>query len=182
VVKIKFKAISFFVIVAMILLSCSGKPSPEHILFDFESDSELDRLNWKCRTLFSLSKEHVTHGAYSLKMETFPSVYPGFSPKLDVMDWSHHKQLTFDIFNNSDTTVNVVVRIDDKKENSGYADRYNQQFRLNSGANIVSIPLDNLVTSGSHRCLDLKSIHKLIIFLSSPKQKHVFYLDNIRIH
>jgi hypothetical protein len=181
VVKIKLKAISFFVIVAMILLSCSGKPSPEHILFDFESDSELDRLNWKCRTLFSLSKEHVTHGAYSLKMETFPSMYPGFSPKLDVMDWSHHKQLTFDIFNNSDTTVNVVVRIDDKKESSGYADRYNQVFPLRAGTNTIVIPFDKLVTSGNSRFLKLKRIHRFLIFLNQPEKHSIFYMDYVRI-
>jgi hypothetical protein len=182
VVKIKLKAISFLVIVAMTLLSCSGKTSAEHILFDFESDVDLDRLKWKCHTLFSLSSEHVTHGTHSLKMELFPSDYPGFSPKLSEKDWSRHQTLSFDIFNVQDTNVTVIVRIDDQQENTEYADRYNQQFRLNSGANTVSILLDRLVTSGSHRRLDLKSIHKLIIFLSHPKQKHVFYLDHIRIH
>jgi len=175
------KHLYLFVIIALILLSCSGKPS-EHILFDFESDSELDKLKWKCRTLFSLSSEHATHGAHSLKMELFPSDYPGFSPKLSEKDWRRHRTLSFDIFNAQDANVTVIMRIDDQPENTGYADRYNQKFRLDSGANTVSIPLDSLVTSGNPRRLDLKNIHKLIIFLSHPKQMHVLYLDYLRIN
>ena len=55
------------------------KPESEKILFDFESDSELDRFHWQCHTLFSLSDEHATHGKKSLKLELFPSDYPGLS-------------------------------------------------------------------------------------------------------
>ena len=37
-------------------------PVRESILFDFESDRELDRVHWKCHTLMSISDQHSTHG------------------------------------------------------------------------------------------------------------------------
>ncbi len=163
-------------------LSCSENHSRENILFDFESDAELDMLHWKCRTLFSLSNEHATHGTQSLRMELYPSDYPGISPKIPVKDWSLYKAVSFDIFNAQNTDIVISVRIDDQKENAAYTDRYNEQFKLNPGANNICILFDNLVTSGTRRPLNLKSIHKLIIFMGHPGKKHVLYLDYIRIN
>lgn len=42
----------------------------ELILFDFESDGELDEVHWKCYTLMSIGDQHHTHGNNSLKMES----------------------------------------------------------------------------------------------------------------
>jgi len=171
----------YFSIIAFISFSCSPKPSTECVLIDFESDAELDRVHWKCRTLFSLSNEHATHGTQSLRMELYPSDYPGFSPKSLVKDWSSHKTLSFDIFNTQDTDVTIIVRIDDQEENTLYTDRYNKKFKLKPGVNNISIPMDSLVTSGTRKPLNLENIYKLIIFMVRPGKKHVLYLDYMRI-
>ena len=169
-------------IVAWLLffLSCHGDSARELVLFDFESDSELDQLQWKCHTLLSLSKEHYTHGKKSLKMELYPSSYPGLTPMFKENDWSGYSKLCFDIYNPQDE-VQISLRIDDQKAYPDYEDRYNKSFILESGMNRMSIPFDTLVTSGTNRNLNLKKIQRLLIFMANPKKKVVLYMDHIRL-
>jgi hypothetical protein len=125
---------------------CEKNPVSPYVLNDFEADSDLDQMLWKCRTLFSLSDEYATHGRYSLKMELFPSEYPGFHPMLSQKDWRGYRALCFDIYNPADEELEITVRIDDRKESREYADRYNGRFKLEPGMNPVVIPLDTLIT------------------------------------
>ena len=75
----------FYLLITLIvtnifLYNCNSRNVPDEIvLFDFESDSELDQVHWKCHTLMSVCDQNVTHGKGSLKLELFPSDYPGFS-------------------------------------------------------------------------------------------------------
>jgi hypothetical protein len=154
---------------------------PEKILFDFESDSELDRFHWKCHTLFSLSDEHATEGRKSLKMELFPSDYPGLTPKLTINDWRAYRTFSFSVYNNQQKEIPLTVRIDDSKDHPDYPDRYNKTFNLVPGANTIVIPLNTLETSGTKRKLNLKSIYRSIIFIPGPHAKVVLYLDYLRL-
>jgi hypothetical protein len=142
------------------LLGCSGDSPKELVLFDFETDAELDHLHWQCFTLYSLSDEHISHGGRSLKLELYPSNWPGLTPKLAVRDWRGFKAVRLDVYNPSLKDVQITVRIDDRKDYPDYADRYNKAFILLPGLNNLSIPLDKLVTSGTRRNLDLKKIYK----------------------
>lgn len=162
-------------------ISCFKEPPAQRILFDFESEAELDRFHWKCHTLFSLSSENVTHGEKSLRLELYPSSYPGLSPKLSVNDWRGYKAVFFDVYNPEDKSVSLAVRIDDKKEHPDYKDRYNKSFILKPGLNHMNIPLDSLITSGTQRILDVKNIYRFLIFMSHPPKKFVLYLDYIRL-
>ena len=163
------------------MAGCTGGRPDEHILFDFESEAELDRLYWTCHTLMSVSDEHVAHGQKALKLVLFPSDYPGFIPKLGINDWSGYKAFCFDIYNPAAKENLVVVRIDDKKEYPEYMDRYNNPFILKSGPNRICIPLNSLVTTGTQRIMNLYSIQRVLIFMDHPVEKNVFFLDYIRL-
>jgi hypothetical protein len=92
------RVIIFTIALSIVSAGCSGpKEGEELVLNDFETDADLDRVHWQCRTLFSLSSEHVTSGEHSLKMELFPADYPGLSLKLDEHDWSRFGSVVFDI-------------------------------------------------------------------------------------
>src|SRR4030042_3271253 len=177
----KLIRISFLTIPLIFLLKCSNEINQERILFDFESDSELDRIHWECHTLFFLSDKHASHGKRSLKMELYPSDYPGLTPILKENDWRGFKALCFDIYNPEEKQVQISVRIDDKKDYPDYKDRYNKSFILNQGMNQISIPLNSLVTSGKDRNLNLKNIYRLLIFTASPEKRVVLYIDFIRL-
>lgn len=177
----KLTNICFFAILSFYLLGCDINPAREHILFDFESPSELDQLEWSCHTMYSLSDEHATHGSKSLQLELYPTHYPGLTPILKKKDWSAYKVLSFDIYNPEEKNVQISVRIDDHKDYPDYKDRYNKRFILNQGMNRISIPLNTLVTSGTSRNLNLKNIYRLLIFTANPEKRVVLYVDYIRL-
>ncbi len=177
----KLIKIIFLTIFPIFLLNCNNNTAQELILFDFESDLELDQIHWECHTLLSLSNEYVTHGKRSLKMELYPSDYPGLDPKLEEKDWRGYKALCFDIYTPEDKKIQISVRIDDKKDYPEYKDRYNKRFILHQGMNQISIPLNTLVTSGTDRNLNLKKIYRLLIFTANPEKKVVLYADYIRL-
>lgn len=157
------------------------KPESEKILFDFESDSELDRFHWECHTLFSLSDEHAVHGKKSLKLELFPSDYPGLTPMLASNNWRGYKVFSFDVYSAQQKVIPLTIRIDDNKNYPDYPDRYNKTFYLQPGANTISVPINMLITSGTNRKLNLKTIYSVLIFTAKPNKKVVLYFDYIRL-
>jgi len=175
-IKIIFTTVCFFS-----LISCFKASHKELVLFDFESDADLDRLYWRCHTLFSLSDKNVAHGIKSLRMELYPSDYPGITTKFLTHDWSKYKTFSFDIYNPGYENASISVRMDDKKDYPSYNDRYNKTFILKPGLNHLSIPLNALITSGTLRSLDLKQIHRFLIFMKHPQKKFVLYIDYIHL-
>ena len=171
----------FTVCLIFFMFVCCGGGSSELVLFDFESDSELDRFQWKCHTLFSLSDEHITHGARSLRLELYPSDYPGLITELEKNDWRRFKALCFDIYNPEKRKIWITVRIEDRKDYPNYDDRYSKNYSLEPGLNRVTIPLNTLLTSGTKRNLDQKRISRLLIFSAHPQNKVVLYVDYIRL-
>jgi len=160
--------------------ACSQQPA-EKVLFDFEADEELDQFHWQCHTLFALSDEHATHGTKSLKLELYPSEYPGLAPMIKNTNWSYYKVLRFDVYNAQDSDIKLSVRIDDSKDYPDYADRFSKSFIVKPGTNTIRIPFDSLITSGTKRLLNMKMIYRFLIFMVQPKEKAVLYFDNIRL-
>ena len=175
--KLSFAIVAF---VCFFGVACSGPPG-DRILFDFESDEELDRFHWKCHTLFALSEEHATHGSKSLRLELYPSEYPGLAPMIKDNDWRKYGAFQFDIYNPQEADIRLSVRIDDREDYPDYADRYNRTFVVGPGAHTITIPLDSMITSGSKRPLNLKMIYRLVVFMSQPKDKTVLYVDYLRL-
>jgi hypothetical protein len=166
------------------LLNCSDQKTQEQILFDFESPSELDQLEWKCHTMYSLSDEHSTHGVKSLKLELYPSDgedYPGLTPIIRQKNWSGFKYFCFDIYNPEAKQEQISLRIDDKKDYPDYNDRYNTSIILVPGINRLCIPLNEIVTSGTMRKINLQNIDKVLIFMSNPEKQVALYMDYVRL-
>jgi len=153
----------------------------EFIIYDFESESVLDDIHWKCHTLYSLSNLHAVHGKKSLKLEMFPSSYPGLSPFLKYHDWRDYKSFCFEVYNPLSENISLVLRVDDKKQAQEYSERYNKSFTIVPGPNSVRIPFTTLKTSKTDRPLELKNIYRFLVFMSHPDKKHVLYLDYFRL-
>ncbi len=159
-----------------------GKAIPrEPLSFDFESDEDLNRLRWHCKTLFSFSDKHATHGVHSLRMEFYPSDFPRFEPVFEIYDWSEYQSLCFDIYNPELTNSTIYLRINDRNDSPPYYDCYVGQFDLKPGQNTINIPLKTLFTRGTRRHLNLISIYKFLIFMVKPARIYILYLDNLRI-
>ena len=151
------------------------------MLFDFESDGALDALDWRCRTLYALSRDHAAHGDHSLKMSLYPSDYPGFHAYLSHTRWRGYGALRFQLFNPSEVPVPLTLRIDDREDSPGYGDRFQRRIVAEPGETTVTVSLAELVTSGGGRPLDLGNIVKLMLFAHRPERVTVLYLDHVRL-
>lgn len=178
------KSITIILLILLsFLLNCSDQKAREQILFDFESPSELDQLEWKCHTMYSLSDEHPTHGLKSLKLELYPSDgedYPELTPIITKNNWSGFKYFCIDIYNPGVRQEQISLRIDDKKDYPDYKDRYNQSIMLEPGINRLCIPLNEMVTSGTNRKINLRNIYNLLLFMENPEERVVLYIDYVR--
>lgn len=163
------------------VVSCHGGLADRFVLSDFESEADLDRVKWQCHTLFSLSEENHTHGNRSLRIELYPSAYPGMTFDLPVHNWSSYKFLSLDIYNPREEVISLAMRIDDRKKSPEFNDRYNQSFPLKPGMNHLRIPLSTLVTSGTRRVLNLKNICRCMLFMVQPGKKYILYLDYVHL-
>jgi hypothetical protein len=177
---ITIKSIRLFTILILTLLLLTDCQARRPFFYDFENEAILDTLSWKCKTIFALSDKHATSGQKCLKMELYPSPYPGITLNNFNPDWSKHTTLKLDIHNQEKIPLRLTIRIDDTMDPS-YSNRYNNTITLNPGANHISIPLNSLVTSGANNKLNLLRIERVILFLVQPKEKRTLYLDNLRL-
>ena len=164
-----------------VLASCDHRAPEDTLLLDFESDAELDSLSWTCRTLYSLSREHATHGSQALKMELCPSEAPGLTPHLAITDWSRFAELSFDIYNPSQRQYRMGLRIDDRRDYPDFGDRYNKGFEIRPGSNHITVPLYSLVASGANRHLQLGHIARMFLFLPFPRERATLYVDAVKL-
>ncbi len=149
-----------------------------HFFFDFENDADLNATKWECHQLLQLSAEHTTHGDSSLKLEMYPSSpYPGLKIVDFDLDWSSHRAFHFDVFNPQSDSVDLHIRIDDQDYHPEFGDRFNTRIMLPPGASHHILNFEHLVTSGSGRRLNLKSIEKVYLFLAHPAVKTTLYFD-----
>lgn len=169
------------VIISLALPACNDTHTGDRVLFSFESDAELNRIHWKCHTLFSISNHHATHGNKSLKMELYPSTYPGVSFNQYNINWISYNALGIDIFNPDTNSFNLAIRLDDKKEHPEYQDRFNKRLVVKPGDNRIIIPFETMITSGTGRQINIKKIYRFVLFSVNPESKSVLYIDNIRL-
>ena len=175
-IKIKLGIMSVLI---FFVISCHSRPPARFVLSDFESEADLDRVQWRCHTLCSLSEENATHGNKSLQLELYPSAYPGIAFELPMHNWSKFEILSLDIFNPQDESIFITMRIDDEEDYPDYEDRYNHSFTINPGMNHLSIPLNSMSTSSTGRRINLKSICRCLIFMPHPRKKHLLYMDHV---
>jgi predicted MPP superfamily phosphohydrolase len=153
----------------------------QEILFDFESDEDLKRLNWECHKWFELSGEHATSGKHSLKVWLPPGRYPGIYFEKIWKSWSNARYFGMDVFNPSEERVTFHIRIDDNKSGWEYADRFDINFELKQGLNHISIPTHSIRTNIHHRPLNLKRIERMMVFIPNNSKRRELYIDNIRL-
>lgn len=163
------------------LHNISSRSNDSNVLFDFEDESDLKRLNWECHKWFELSKEHPTSGKYSLKVSLPPGQYPGINFKEIRQDWSKFSYLKMDVFNPSQEQLRFYVRIDDHKSGWEYVNRFDIDFELKPEMNHISIPTNSIRTNLNHRPINLNRIKRMMVFLTNNTQKKELYLDNIRL-
>ncbi len=159
----------------------SPRPSGRDMLFDFESEEDLRRLNWECPKWFERSTQGATSGRYSLRVTLPPGRYPGVNFREFPEDWSGRNYLKMDVLNPSGRKLILHIRIDDQESGWGYANRFDRNFPLEPGMNSISIPIDSLKTNRGSRPLDLRRIKKMIVFIPNNSETRTIHMDSIRL-
>lgn len=150
-------------------------------LFDFESDDELQYLNWECRKWFERSTDHATSGRCSLAVTLPPGQYPGIN-FIDIeKDWSAYRLFKLDVFNPDAESLQFHIRIDDRKSGLEYGNRFDRDFVLPRGMNHITLPLADVRANIALRTLDLRQVERLMFFIPGNDRKRTFYIDNIRL-
>lgn len=150
-------------------------------LFDFETEEELELLNWSCHKWFEMSEKHATSGQHSLQVTIPPGEYPGIYFKDVEKDWSAYHYLKLDVYNPEAEPIKFHIRVDDKTDGWEYADRFDRNFNIAKGMNHISIPLEGVKANITPRSLDLKNIERFMLFIPGNDRKRTFYIDNIRL-
>lgn len=179
---LKWKLAKWMVVCCLCLVCCAELPCSKQdlIINDFETDGDLDRLHWKCHTLFSLSERGTSHGRSALKMTMTPSPYPGVSFGGIPLDWRCFSSLAVSLFNPGTTDVRLALRIDDREEAPEYEDRVNLGLIIKPGMNRIKIPLASLVCP-SGRALELDHVYSVMLFCVNPVVEVVVYVDDLRL-
>lgn len=171
-------ALTVVLLTAGLLTGCVERHPDDGVLFDFESETELDRINWQCFVVFSISDRFATRGSSSLKVELYPSAFPGFNPKLPVTDWRSFKSLEFDIMNPEESDFHLSLKIDDLPGPPAAHERFARALTVVPGVNHVTVELEALAT-GSGRKLDLGRIEKLFLVSENLPAQRTFYIDRL---
>jgi hypothetical protein len=160
---------------------CQSVLPRERLLFDFEDDADLDRLQWRCFTLYSLSDRHATRGDKSLRLDLYPSAYPGLVVELGGKDWSAYRALKIDLYHGGQSPLQMHWRIDDKKMFPPLGDRFGQRVDINPGASTLSIEFKELLTTETQRPIYTSSVFRFMLFSEALNVRQTLYIDNIRL-
>ncbi len=169
------------VLLILIATACDNRAPSGRILYDFESESDLDRMNWHCRMRYSIVPEHATSGSSSLRCDFSEMRYPGIGFHDFPRDVASFRSISVDIFNNADQSVNLVVRIDDAESGDQHENRYNGSFMLQPGENKLAIPMESIRNGPVGRKLDLTDIRRFLIFIYKAPGPVTLYIDRIAI-
>jgi len=115
------------------------------------------------------------------KQTYFPGKYSGLDIKEPYPDFSGYETLVFDLFNEYDSTLNLVVRIDDRHHNTQFDDRFNLRILIRPGMNRIKIPCSKIQFAPISREMDMKAIARILIFAVRPVEPFSIFVDNISL-
>lgn len=97
-------------------------------------------------------------------------------------DWTGWNQLQVEVENLQPEELPLVVRVNDRRHNQRYRDRYNGTFALPPLARqTLRIPLEQIRTMPASRQLDLERVDAIVVFSMSRDQPRRFKVHEIRL-
>jgi hypothetical protein len=125
------------------------------------------------------TRDHASHGAWALRVSTQIAGYPGARYLCGEQDWRGIRALAFDLYNTG-VPFDLALRIDDDFPNPNRGDRFLKTLPVAPGWNHFQIPIAEIAAPPG-RPMNLAAIRRIVFFLDSPKEPHVFHLDHLRL-
>jgi hypothetical protein len=145
---------------------------------------QLVKLNSKLGRHFLVASEaqFVPTADGSLRVQPERSRWPGLSLEEVWPDWRAYSNLVIDLSNTGTQAFWVLVRIDDRRPDPQYKDRYNQRFELAPlSRRIIRIPLTEIESAPSGPKIDLEHIQRIMLFEDGSAPTYTFYLNGLRL-
>lgn len=121
-------------------------------------------------------------GSGSLKVETVPyDEYSGVHFTGVKQDWSPYQTLQLRVYNPSNESMYVSIRVDDRGNTESFEDRFNTTLEVIPGWNTLSISTEEIRAAEGKRSLDLTSIWRLYIYKKKSQQGSVFFVDEVML-
>ena len=97
-------------------------------------------------------------------------------------DWRAYSTLIIDVSNPGDQAFSILVRIDDRRPDPHYRDRYNQQFELAPfSRRVIRIPVTEIESAPTGSKIDVAQVQRIILFEDGSKPTQAFYLNSLRL-
>ena len=176
--------ITLVLVLYIFAIGCSastgaGKDGPQ--VNDFETEADLNKFVPKDGLATELSREHVTHGSYSLLAE-YPAgaKYPGLCWEVyrrdQCLNWSKYEVFKFDVFNAS--TQHVVLNIKFKSKPNYPKPAWTTHVSLApQESRSIEIKISELRAQG----INPGEISYLNFFLPNPRSNITLYFDDMRL-
>jgi hypothetical protein len=150
----------------------------------FESLWELKSLKLQDAQLAIVSPPHgwkANQGDSVGELTFQPSTYSGFVIEEPYPNWVDYKSLSFKVYSELESTINVNVRIDDVQHNGSYDDRFTRAYAIKPGANKIVVPLNDVKYAPVRRTMDMTAISAFYLFAFKTKASFAIYIDDIRL-
>jgi VanZ family protein len=153
------------------------------LLAGFEREAELSR--WaNGRVNLSMVSSPRYQGRYSARITLTTDKYSGVSLQHFPDNWSGRSALAFNVYNPGQPVI-LHYRVHDFQHYSNniqsYDDRYNGRTVLENGWNEIVIPLADIIEGPARRKLDVTKISGFGMFVMEQTERHVLFLDNVRL-
>jgi hypothetical protein len=145
---------------------------------------QLVQLNSRLGRHFLVASEahFVSTTDAGLLVQPDPGHWPGVSLEEVWPDWRNYSTLVIDLTNPGTQTFWISVRIDDRRPDPQYKDRYNQQFQLApESRRAIRIPLAEIESAPKGSLIDLAHMQKIILFEDGSTPTYAYYLNSLRL-
>lgn len=119
--------------------------------------------------------------AHAARVTFSGATYPAFFIEEPYPDWRDYAFLRFAVYSELDTSVNLVLRIEDSHHDRAYEDRFNRAIVIRPGVNPISISLDDVRQAPATRDMDMAAVRALSLFAVRIKKPFTVYLDDFRL-
>jgi hypothetical protein len=118
----------------------------------------------------------------SLRVQPDRGRWPGLALEEAWPDWRSYSTLVIDLSNRSTQAFSILVRIDDRRPDPNYKDRYNQQFELAPlSRRVIRIPVSEIESAPTGSKMDLAHIQRVMLFEDGSTPTYTFYLNSLRL-
>jgi hypothetical protein len=124
----------------------------------------------------------AAEGEQALRIELAGTDWPGIEIAEPAPNWMGRRNLAIELINPRPFVLGISMRIDDRKHNYEFDDRYNASFELPPlERTTLRIPIEEIEAAPRSRTLDLRNVARILIFRREALSGETIYLVRAKL-